>query len=222
MQKNAPALQAMSETPQDTSANRNRLSYVLGNFLKMYVPMTSSKTMDPKVSAANHAAIIQAMQDDLIKYPLWAVEDGIRKYRQSVEGKWAPKTSGELIPHIVESLSIVNYTLKNCRRVLVAHERGLNVDEMTATLNEIEDQKVKAEMALQIMGSLEKSCNIWTDSVGKSLYDRCYIIFHTWRKDNAKEFVSASKGKEEDAPTGTGDPDRGVQTSNPADEAPKV
>ena len=222
VQNNVAAIQSLAILPEDNDHNRNVLALVLGRFMKIYLPAGGKGSSDQeRALISRNNEILKGLHDDLIRFPIWAIEEGFKLYRQTPEGKWAPKTSGEVIPFIQEAFSGVSRTLKNCRRILGAAERGLNVDEMDAFLDKVPEGKDRAHVALDIMNKLEKSCNIWTDDVGRELHNKCYHLCHEWRKNNAKESAD-EEGDDENQEAGADDADRGIQPSNPPDAVPEA
>ncbi len=191
---NVVAVQELVEVPMDSHAHRNGISLIIGKFLSMYLTAGQS---DLKMAAQRQATIIQAFQDDLVRFPLWAIEDGLCAYRASSQGKWAPRVSGEVMDHIFAEYSKAKTTLKNCRRILTSDERGLNIDAMRAGLEATADEKARAELALTMMNRLEKACDIMVDPVGRDFYRTCSDTFHAWRVENAKKVAEADRGDEE-------------------------
>ena len=176
---------------------------------------------DFKTAAKRQETIIQAFQDDLVRFPLWAIEDGLRAYRASPQGKWCPKVSGEIVDYIHFEYGKAKKALKNCRRILIANERGLNIDIMAAGLAATKDEKEKAEMALDMMNRIEKACEALIDPVAREFYHRCNKTFHDWRIANAKKLAD-EEGDDEDQEAGADDSDRGIQPSNPPDASAKA
>lgn len=212
-------IQRLAAVPEDTSAHRNGISLIIGKFLSLY--LTTGQN-DFKTAAKRQETVIQAFQDDLIKFPLWAIEDGLRAYRTSPSGKWAPKVSGEVIDFISIEMQKPAKVLKNCRRILTANERGLNIDFMANQLKAIADEKDKAEAALQMMNQLERACDILVDPVAKGFYYKCNDTFHNWRIANAKKLVDDA-AQNENQEAGADDTDRDIFPLNPPDggaEAP--
>lgn len=204
MGHNLTTIQALVEVPPDAAAHRNGISLILGKFLMLYVTGAQG---DFKTTAARQELTVQAFQDDLVKFPLWAIEDGLKAYRASPAGKWCPKVSGEVVDYISAEYGKAKRVLKNCRRILTANERGLNIDIMRAGLEAVKDEKARAEMALDMMSRLERACEVYVDPVAREFHHKCYDTFHTWRRENAKKSADdTAQGEEqearEDHPTG--------------------
>ena len=219
MKNNILSVQNLVIEGADTPEHRNGLSLIIGKFFSMY--LTGSQN-DFKAAAQRQGTVIQAFQDDLLKFPLWAVDAGLRAYRASPQGKWAPKVSGEVIDYISSEYRKVSRTLKNCRRILEADARGLNVDQMEDTLAAITDEKQKAETALGMSHALEKACEILTDPVGLEFYRECNNIWNKWRAVREKIVIPTPEGEEEEQQAGANHPDGGVQTPHPTDGGPEV
>lgn len=217
VQSNVVQVQTLVEVA-DTPAHRNGISLIIGKFLTFY--LTGAQN-DFKTAAKRQETVIQAFQDDLVKFPLWAIEDGLTAYRRSENGKWCPKVSGEVVEYISMEYHKVTKVLKNCRRILTANERGLNVDIMAAGLEAIADPKERAEIAQTMMHRLEMACEVYVDPVARDFHHKCYDTFHTWRRENAKKLADA-ESQNEDQEAGADDPDRGIFPSNPPDASPKI
>lgn len=186
--RNLPALEELCRRPlvgdQD---NRVMLGLMLSKFMVIYLTTSNEKRMgesDYKTDAMRREVIAEGLLDDLGVYPLWAVAEGLAEYRKSTEGKWAPKVSGELIPYISGAYSRAYRTRSAAERLRRSNEMGHNLDSMKERLEAETDPKEKAYVALDVMNVLRGITDLARDDGAKALHDRCYGIFHSWRRKN--------------------------------------
>ena len=196
---NATAIQELAEMFDcKDKSQRQAIGIIITKFLMLYAQATSNKLSEEQRNAAvsRQQLVAEAFLDDLSSYPAWAVNNGLVAYRRTPEGKWQPKTSGELLPFIRSAYGIVSQALKNCRRILTADANGLNVDAMNSVVDAIEDEKLKAHKALDFMNQLEKSCDVYVDPVGMEIHNKFHKIFHDYRIANAKKLAEEESEEE--------------------------
>lgn len=170
--------------PKDKD-HRRMLGLLIGKFMSIYsVPSPNNMGEENfKTLAKRQELIAKGLLDDLSGYPLWSVSMGLQAYRQSADGKWALKTSGELLPYITSAYNEARRALMTCNRVIDSNKAGHNIDDLRSSLFGLVG-KERAHRALDIMAILERATNIGIDTLAKPLHDLCYHTFHEWRREN--------------------------------------
>lgn len=158
-----PELEALCAAPdQQNAAVHAIFKQLAATMIAVYAPM--GRKVDESMFEAyaqQSKVLIEDIASEMILYPAWAVEAGFKAYRRSEQGKWMPRTAGELLPHVKAEYGIARKSLQAAKRIVNSDRNDFNVDRMLKLASQATEGKERGELALKFANKLEETgCTI--------------------------------------------------------------